>query len=1271
LFIALVAFFALYRLPELAGRLLELGLGRVFNRPVSVREVHFNWLPLQAEIADLRVGGLTPEAPPFLHIPRIVAVPRLGPLWGRRLDLAVLRLEGPQLRIRALPEGGDDIPSFGRGGGGGFELRLGRLEIRDGEFILDHSRIPLELDLPDLRGGLSRSAGHLRGRISFGPGTMRFGDAASFPFGTQLDLVVNGSTLDVHAGRLWTEKIELACEGQIQLARRPTGVFSLHGRVDLEDLDSHVMRTGFGIKGDGLWEGGFSFEGSQLRIEGELRGTNGEFDGVAVPSYASHVLWSDGATRFTRLHVDAMGGSAVLDLDFPPREAERRMRGELKGVDVDSLAALIFDIGRGGFAGKATGPFDVTWPWGRFRELSGTLTASVAAGEGGIPLTGLLEWRADAGVQLIDRLAFRTGSTSADIAGRIDLDRQTKLTLDVESSDLATTDAEIRRLRHALGVEDVAPTGLGGSGHFRGDWLGTTTEPIFDGHLEAPQLSYLGVDWGVADWKGRVTTEAVQTTALDVKRGRAALTLSGRAATGQWGASDGMDVEVRFRGWPAQDFATSLGWDLPLVGALDGEARVRGRRSAPVGFARVRAKKGHYLSIPFEQLETEALFGDSVTVISRGRARVMEGDLTFRGALSDTGGWDARVEAEGMQLTAWKPSPAGPPLSGALSGELTVLGTLERPLVVAALTSPEVHLGAASLGRVSVSLVGEGNGQVALAASTESDDLHSTARGRISATAPHTSSVELRLRAPRLAPYLRAMEWSIPSAVGVAVEGDLQVDGPLQDWRQWRASATVPSFQLQFEDYAIQNPEPLQIELAEGQLAIHSFRLAGEGTDLAVVGEIDLVADEARLDIDGLADLRFLPSIAPRVRGAGAARLAAVVRGSTAEPELRGTLDVEAAALRLRGIPHGIEALEGSVRFTESVAEFSELKGTLGGGPIQIEGQVSYGSGGLEAIDINARARGVALRYPKGLRSRLDAALRIFGDEHEQWVTGTIDVARAEWTRRYDITSELLEGATTWELEPSLSEGVRFDVRIRAPGTLKIDNNLTTLHASADLRLQGTAAAPVLLGRAEMDRGRVYFQGNTYIIRHGTIDFADTHRTRPLFDVEAETRVRSYRVALRLNGTLDHVVPTLTSDPPLSPVQILNLLAGGDESAVASLAQTRADQARLAATGAASLASARLTEEVGLEREAERLLGLNRFSIDPSVLKGDFTNPTARLTLGKRIGPDLNVQYSQDLSSDADPLFALEYNLSDRLSIVITQSESDGLGFDFRIRQTQ
>ena len=405
--------------------------------------------------------------------------------------------------------------------------------------------------------------------------------------------------------------------------------------------------------------------------------------------------------------------------------------------------------------------------------------------------------------------------------------------------------------------------------------------------------------------------------------------------------------------------------------------------------------------------------------------------------------------------------------------------------------------------------------------------------------------------------------------------------------------------------------------------------------------------------------------------------------GTRAQPRTLGTLELEGAGLRVRGFPHGVEDVRGRVRFSESAAELEGVEGSLAGGRVTIEGEAAYAQGRLASYDIRPVGRGMALRYPEGTRSLLDAQLRLFGDATRQWITGTVDVRQALYTRRYDVASELLGGAHH-VLPPadaaSFAEGALLDLHVRAPGTLRIDNNLATLVARADLQVQGTTRAPVITGRAEIERGRLYFQGRTYVVQRGTLDFVNPQRLDPLFDIEAETRIRSYRVTLRLSGTLERVTPTLTSDPPLSSLQILALLAGQDESEVANLTQTQAreKQGLLAGTGAATLAAGRLSESVGLEREAERLFGLNRFSIDPSLLRGTGTPPTARVTVGKRLTPDLNVLYSQDVRNQEERILAIEYNLTDRFSLLLTRTDpgtaktgvEKGWAFDVRIRQS-
>ena len=53
---------------------------------------------------------------------------------------------------------------------------------------------------------------------------------------------------------------------------------------------------------------------------------------------------------------------------------------------------------------------------------------------------------------------------------------------------------------------------------------------------------------------------------------------------------------------------------------------------------------------------------------------------------------------------------------------------------------------------------------------------------------------------------------------------------------------------------------------------------------------------------------------------------------------------------------------------------------------------------------------------------------------------------------------------------------LRLDVHVVAPGTLRIENNLARVRASADLRLGGTMDRPQLFGRAEIVRGDLSFE---------------------------------------------------------------------------------------------------------------------------------------------------------------------------------------------------
>ena len=368
--------YALWRAPEWGVHLVETTLSRAFKRPVTVQHLGLRLATGELELSGLRVGGVTPEAPPFLEIDSVRVRPSVAPWRGNRIVLSRVRLEGMRLRIHAFPSpplgpGGDDIPKLGGGGGGrgGLGVAIERLVIVGGEFVLDHERVPLDLDLPEFRGRLlGRREGGVAGHISFEPGRLKMGSAPELQLGTEIDVIVNRGVVDVQGARVFADNINLAYHGRIRFAGRPQGQLSLEGPVDLAVLERHVFRSGLGFAGRARWAGLLSIDGSRLRIEGRMQGEDGEFRGVRVQRFASWLSY-DGTSGLVmrELDVATLGGKALLSVDVPPTATHLpvSIRGRLDAADGEGVLRMLFGWGELGIGTAATGDVDVSWPKGR------------------------------------------------------------------------------------------------------------------------------------------------------------------------------------------------------------------------------------------------------------------------------------------------------------------------------------------------------------------------------------------------------------------------------------------------------------------------------------------------------------------------------------------------------------------------------------------------------------------------------------------------------------------------------------------------------------------------------------------------------------------------------------------------------------------------------------------------------------------------------------------------------------------------------------------
>jgi translocation and assembly module TamB len=202
-----------------------------------------------------------------------------------------------------------------------------------------------------------------------------------------------------------------------------------------------------------------------------------------------------------------------------------------------------------------------------------------------------------------------------------------------------------------------------------------------------------------------------------------------------------------------------------------------------------------------------------------------------------------------------------------------------------------------------------------------------------------------------------------------------------------------------------------------------------------------------------------------------------------------------------------------------------------------------------------------------------------------------------------------------------------------------------------------------LTGRVEAGEGTIFFRGNRFEISHATADFIDRNRINPVLEIRAEADVKTYRLILDAVGDLDHLNMNITSDPPMSTVDILSLLTTGKTDSGEGTTQQKS---QMTGMSAASVLSENLTGVIG--KRVQRIFGLESFRVDP-FLAGTENDPTARITISERISKDMVVTFSRNVTTHEEQIVVIEYDLGKNLSVVATRDEDGKYGLDFRFRK--
>ncbi len=377
--------------------------------------------------------------------------------------------------------------------------------------------------------------------------------------------------------------------------------------------------------------------------------------------------------------------------------------------------------------------------------------------------------------------------------------------------------------------------------------------------------------------------------------------------------------------------------------------------------------------------------------------------------------------------------------------------------------------------------------------------------------------------------------------------------------------------------------------------------------------------------------------------------------------EPKSLVDFKGPVFPFPKFAHALTDYSGLVRIENNVATVRSLQGKLGGGDVFGSGEVRFGAGGLELVDLRAEGRDMTLSLFERTRAVADGTFRLLKNARDFLLSGDVLVKKLLWRR--EVGEKFVFSASAYPEERKGRgpfDDLVLDIRLQAEDNAVLENALGRIEGRFDLTLNGTLASPIILGDLEGLRGEVRFQDRSFRLLRARLSFFNPVTIEPYLDFRGETYLKDYRVTFSLAGLLGRLRPEFVSSPPLPPEDVLALLALGE-----SFKRTYSYDAS-SQLGTGSLMSFQLADEA--TRRAEKLFNLDRFRIDPFVL-GASTEMTARMTVGKKISRNLIFLYSTNLTSQREEIYRLEWEFSESFSLVGMRDERGRFSIDAKLRK--
>lgn len=1259
------------------GRLLAFATSRLsaaLDRPVAAGGFRISLPEGEFVVRGLQVGREPADvgpAPPVFSIDEVRG--NLG-LWS----LVVARLHFESLAIEGLSLWGLDDGSAPRSdpaaSGSGFEALASRLSFSSDRIAVAGTTIgyrslptPWEVRVDEVAVDFRVvGAAAVDGEVRSAAGMFRFRELPQLPLALNAEFRIRGNQLHLDRFAVQSDLLTVDLDGSLDLDGEPEGEFRVGVSGDAGGLGRFL--AGFeemDTRGDPRvrFDGTVGFGANGFALDGEFALPGARLYGVPLRDWKTVVHWDPDRFQVSSSEGFVSGGTATLHVlqvqpaEQNPAEVALTVRGAALSRTLEGIFGTPTTL-----RSRVSLDADLRVPFADPLRVTGTIEAAAEKPEGG---SGDLPLGLEAAVTMneeavvVRRLAVEGAAFQSTLEGRYLRSGNADFVVSGVAGDAAEVDLVQQEFWRVVFGEDPESIAwdVSGACRFEGTVQGPWSDLAIAGTVEGQGLRFSTFHTETLVATARITPAAIRLESLGARAGEGTLSASGAFDRGP-GEFPDLEFDAEWDGWDIREIIDFLEWDLEAESVVSGRSNIARRDERYYGGGSLAGSAGTFLEQPFDELSIAwDLDGESVrlapmTAIFRGgRAEgalaidlvdgTMEGSITGRDYPLAPGlglDWismrsDLRVDVGGDLLVP----------------ELRLEGTIPGVAVL------DVPLGP---GGIKASVAGE---RFDASGALDSGTASFRIAGRLEADLAGT----VTLREIDVASFLFDAAPESGISIVVSGTGDFGLEDPLDEWMT--GDVALESLKISAPDFVAESGGPARIVMEDGMVALDGFRLVHPDGELEAAGSIHL--DEERLDLTlrGQSSLQMAETFVPGLAADGELELEITVAGPTTDPEMFGTGTIRDASFRADGFPHGVSELGGSVSFDQRTLTIDGLKGLLASGDLAVSGSILIDAAEVGPTDVRVQLTDARIRYPADFSATVHADLRILGDQGGRVLSGEVRVDDAVWSRDYELSTTMFAAADGITVPEGTESGgfldeVLLDVRVETDSPFAVRNSIFNLAADAAFGLQGSAASPAVVGRADLVEGELYVGAHRFEIVSGRAEFIDPTSIQPLFDVAAEANIRNYRVRLTASGTAEEIDARLSSEPPLRQTDILQLLSGAPEE---NLLRAQTDDP-VAAVSATNLLSQQFSSMIG--SRAGRVFGIDRVTVDPFMI-GRFSDPTARVTLSKQLNQDLNVRYSSSLSDADEAIVVVEY-VRGRVTWILSRDEDGSLGVDFRFRRT-